>query len=139
MKKREKGSYVPTHETNRMNNGGVTSSLRGARAKEELNQELRRGSLEDSEKFFNFFFLGGSEIPFPVSLGNSFKYHTREVLIAYKHSLLSKDHYDSELNGAIFFFKRFLLRMAVCKIVMKCRETLCHNAVLIMKDIPLTL
>ena len=53
---------MPTQETNRMNIGGVTSSLRGARTKEELNQELRRGSLEDSEKFF---FSEAQRFPFP--------------------------------------------------------------------------
>ena len=52
---------MPTQETNRMNNGGVTSSLR-ARTKEELNKELRRGSLEDSEKFL---FSEAQKFPFP--------------------------------------------------------------------------
>ena len=53
---------MPTQETNRMNNGGVMSSLRGARTKEELNQELRRGLLEDSEKFL---FSEAQRFPFP--------------------------------------------------------------------------
>ena len=57
---------MPTQETNRMNNGGVTSSLRGARTKEELNQELRRGSLEDSEKFL---FSEAQRFPFPYLQG----------------------------------------------------------------------